>query len=341
MQFKDIDGQTVTANLLTLMADEGRVAHAQMLAGAPVGMALAVAYAQYLCCSHRQHFEGDGLRADSCGECPECRKFAELSHPDLSFVFPAASVGPDASPSAEHQARFRQFLLESGQRGSLDDWYAALGMENKQGQIFVPDATFVENRLALKSYEGGYKMVVIWMPERMRPEAANKLLKTLEEPLGRALLLLVSADPSHLLPTIISRVQTINVRGTENIVRHDEFSELFVNWMRLLFKLNMRALSDTVDTMAGLGREQLKQFLLYTLDQVENCLMTNMAGAGQPLGTGDAKFDQAFPGMVTVRNAELITEAINNTTYAIERNAHAKIALMDLSFKLSKYIKNR
>ncbi|MCR4659505.1 MAG: hypothetical protein K5650_04330 [Bacteroidales bacterium] len=341
MQFKDIDSQAVVANWLTTMADEGRVAHAQMLAGGPQALPLAVAYAQYLCCTDRQHHDSGELRADSCGHCHSCRQFAELSHPDLGFVFPATSMGQEVSPSSELQGQFRQYLLDSGQSGKLDDWYASLGMENKQGQIFAPDAAYIVDRLSLRSYEGGYKMMIIWQPELMNAVAANKLLKTLEEPVGQTLIMLVATDTSHMLPTILSRVQTINVPGGDEVVCRPEYGSMFVAWMRLLFKLNMKALSDQVDLMAGLGREQLKQFLLYVLDRLERCLMTNLAGSGHPLGTGDERFDQSFPTMVTRRNAEAMAEAINQTIYSVERNAHPKIALMDLSFKLSKNIKNR
>ena len=342
MQFKAIEGQTLVANRLTLSVDEGRVAHAQMLVGAPQATALAIAYAQYLCCTNRRHYEGDGQRADSCGECPSCRKFASLSHPDLGFVFPATKEGhDDVSPSQEHQADFVKFLEESHQCGTYDDWLSALNIEKKQAKIYVADANFIVDRLSLKSYEGGYKMMLIWLPEKMMNDAANKLLKTLEEPIGQTLILLVSADSSNLLPTVISRVQTINIGTGAEAEPSDETKALFVSWMRLLFKLNMRALSDTVDTMAAMSRDQLKRFLVYVLDQFQRSLMTHLAGDNQPLGTGDAKFDQSFPTMVTTNNAEAILNAINNTIYAIEQNAHAKIALMALSFTLSKHIKNR
>ncbi len=349
MQFKDIEGQQFLANRLTEIIDSGRISHAQLFLGptASGSLALAIAYAQYLGCENRQHYpEGSALRADSCGVCPHCRKYAELVHPDLHMVFPTTTTATVTSkPCAEDfQEEFRDFMQECHQVGTEDDWYVRLGVENKQGMIREKDADNIIRTLGLKSYEGGYKVLVVWMAERMNLAAANTLLKTLEEPEGKTLLLLVAESRDRLLSTIVSRVQQVVVpdRGTGlSAGRREEFSNLFVSWMRLLFKLNMKPLSDWVDRIAATGRETQKLFLQYAMESLRACFLKTAAGIklGDELEFGDPKFDQAFPAMIAPGNIAQMNEALNETLFAIERNASAKIAFMQLSFKMSRYLR--
>lgn len=345
MQFKDIVGQRDTINKLTSIIDSGRVSHAQMLLGeASSTMPLAWAYLQYLCCEHRQHFTSGDLQADSCGECPSCKKIASLMHPDLHFIFPTATTSrvKDKPWSGEFQSEFRDFLLQNDGRGNLDDWYDALGIENKQGLIRELDADNAIASLSLKAYEGGWRMMVIWMAEKMNESFANKLLKTLEEPLPGTLIVLVSESDERLLPTIKSRVQTLRVESGERREQNNtEFAEMLVVWLRMLFKLKMKELSAQVDKMANLNREQLKQFLQYTLKVMRDCFLNTAAGIECRLGSGDEKFDSQFPKMITTNNIELIEEALNDAIFATERNAYAKIALMELSFRMSKALKKK
>jgi DNA polymerase-3 subunit delta' len=347
MQFKDIVGQRDTINRLTAVIDSGRVSHAQMLLG-EVGetMPLALAYLQYLCCENRQHpAEGD-LRADSCGTCPSCKKIASLVHPDLHLLFPTATTSKvkEHPCCAEFQGEFRDFVLSTHGQGNLDDWYDHLGIENKQGMIRELDADEAVQTLALKSYEGGWRMMVIWMAEKMNASFANKLLKTREEPLPGTVILLVTQSDEDLLSTIKSRVQMVRLR-TERGKRRGEnealFAELLVSWLRMLFKLKMKELSNQVDKMATLKRDQLKAFLLYALQVMHDCFLCTAAGVECHIGSGDEKFDTQFPKMITHNNIELINDALNDAIFAIERNAYAKIALMELSFRMSKALKKR
>ena len=354
MQFKDIEGQELLANRLTEIIDAGRISHAQLFLGPSTSgsLALAIAYAQYLNCEHRQHYHvnehQNGLRADSCGECPSCRKYAELVHTDLHLVFPSATTSTVTSKpcSEDFQEEYRQFLLDSRQRGSEDDWYAALGIDNKQGMIRERDADNIVRTLSLKSYEGGYKVLVVWLAERMNLTCANKLLKTLEEPTDKTLVILVAESRDGLLQTILSRVQQIVVPDLGagiSAERQSTFAAMFVSWMRLLFKLNMQQLSAWVDQTAGIGREIQKQFLQYAQESLRACFLKTAAGIAltRELQFGDEKFDTSFPAMITVNNIEQMMRALNEAAYAIERNANAKITLMQLSFTLSKQIKNR
>jgi len=340
MQFKDIVGQRDTIQRLTSIIDSGRVSHAQMLLGeAEVTMPLAWAYLQYLCCENRH----DG---DSCGECPSCKKIASLMHPDLHFIFPTATTSrvKEKPWSGEFQGEFRDFMLQTQGRGNIDDWYEALGIENKQGLIRELDADSVVSALSLKAYEGGWRMMVVWMAEKMNESFANKLLKTLEEPLPGTLIMLLCESDERLLPTIRSRVQTIKLKAESGETKEEsnpEFAEMLVSWLRMLFKLKMKELSAQVDKMAGLNREQLKLFLQYALKVMRDCFLNSAAGVECHLGSGDEKFDAQFPKMITVNNIALIEEALNDAIFATERNAYAKIALMELSFRMSKALKKR
>ncbi len=340
MQFKDIVGQRDTIQRLTSIIDSGRVSHAQMLLGdAEVTMPLAWAYLQYLCCENRHG-------GDSCGECPSCKKIASLMHPDLHFIFPTATTSrvKEKPWSGEFQGEFRDFMLQTQGRGNIDDWYEALGIENKQGLIRELDADSVVSALSLKAYEGGWRMMVVWMAEKMNESFANKLLKTLEEPLPGTLIMLLCESDERLLPTIRSRVQTIKLKAESGETKEEsnpEFAEMLVSWLRMLFKLKMKELSAQVDKMAGLNREQLKLFLQYALKVMRDCFLNSAAGVECHLGSGDEKFDAQFPKMITVNNIELIEEALNDAIFAVERNAYAKIALMELSFRMSKALKKR
>ena len=348
MQFKDIVGQRDVINRLTEIIDSGRVSHAQLLLGdeRDGSLALAWAYMQYLCCSNRVHHAEGDLRADSCGECPECKKIAQLMHPDLHLIFPNATTDRvKSNPScAEFQQEFRDFLLSQQGLGSLDAWYAHLGIDNKQAMIRELDAAYIVQTLGMKSYEGGWRMLLVWRPSKMNNAAANELLKTLEEPLPRTLILMVDEDTEDMLPTIISRVQIVRLKAESTDRRRENaalYAPLLVEWLRMLFKLRMKDLSAQVEKLAALGREQQKQFLGYALEVMQECFMQSAAGQRCNLGSGDEKFDAMFPNMITVNNIELINDALNEALFAVGRNAYGKIVFMELSFRISKALKKR
>ncbi len=208
MTFGSIIGQEDVKLRLRQQVDEGRVPHAQLMAGkSGVGkLALALAYAQYLNCAHRH----DG---EPCGECPSCRQYAKLEHPDLHLVFPYVKKGKEDTCD-DYLKRFRAWVLENPY-GTLRDWLDEQGGDNKQGQIYANESDEMLSKLSLKGYSMGYKVMVIWMPEKMNVSCANKLLKTLEEPPSQTVLLLVSDDADSVLGTIQSRCQRIHVPPIE------------------------------------------------------------------------------------------------------------------------------
>ncbi len=214
MKFSDAIGQDDVKAVLRRGADAGRVGHALLLSGPPGrgGLPLALAYATYLNCTRRSG-------GDSCGQCPSCRKFAELAHPDLHFVFPTVTKKDPASGSSKavqglsdnYLPRWREAVAATG--GYFDEagWYDRLGMGNQQGVIPKRDADEVVRKLSFKAFEAEVKIVLVWLPEKMNAEAANTLLKILEEPWPGTLFLLVAADTRAMLPTVLSRVQTLDI----------------------------------------------------------------------------------------------------------------------------------
>ena len=206
MLFRDIIGQEATKQQLRQSVHEGRIPHAQLFTGiSGIGkLQLALAYAQYLNCPNR-------TEEDSCGTCPTCLQYKHLQHPDLHFVFPI--VGSD-EVCDNFLELWREILLTTPYF-DLEDWHKALGVETKQSMIYEKESGEILRKLSLKPYGNGYKVMIIWQPEKMNTTTANKLLKLLEEPSPKTVFLLVSERPEALLATIQSRVQTIRVPRLE------------------------------------------------------------------------------------------------------------------------------
>ena len=206
MQFSEIIGQEHLKNHLTKSADLGRIPHAQLFIG-PEGsgtLATAIAYAQYILCKNTEGENSNGN--ESCN-----LKFGNFSHPDLHFVYPTVStVDVKSKPkSVDFIADWREFLKENPY-GSLFDWLNFLEAGNKQGEIRVDDAQEIVRLLSLKSFEGGYKIMIIWMADKMNIAASNKLLKLLEEPTDKTLFLLVAENEEDIIQTILSRCQVLH-----------------------------------------------------------------------------------------------------------------------------------
>ncbi|MBR9844602.1 MAG: DNA polymerase III subunit delta' [Algicola sp.] len=206
MLFSEILGQEHIKNHLTKSADYGRVPHAQLFVG-PEGsgtLPMAIAYAQYLLCKNTEGENTNGSEACNI-------KFKNLSHPDLHFAFPvAANDKVKSHPVSNHFMEEWRQLIDRQPYGNLFDWYRILGIDNKQGQIGVDEAQDIVKALSLKSYEGGYKVMLIWMAEKMNTSASNKLLKLIEEPPNKTIFILIAEDEEQIINTIKSRSQLLH-----------------------------------------------------------------------------------------------------------------------------------
>lgn len=322
MQFNDIIGQEEIKRHLRQTVLQGRISHAMLFTGGEGAGALpmALAYAQYVNCRAR-------TEEDSCGECPECYRMQRMEHPDCHYIYPvntskeAVSTGrSDEKPRSEQFVHvWRQVIQQVGGYLSEQEWYAVLGIENQQGIINKNDANELVRKMGFKSFEGGYKTVIVWLPERLHETAANTLLKLVEEPPEKTLFLFVSFEPEKIIATIRSRTQAVALAGVPDdvvvrglIARHgitaeraeqvarqamgswgaalriarqgaegatNEHQERFIRLMRLCYQQKYLGLFDWAEEMAPLGREAQKQFCAAALGIVRECYMV---GIGLP-----------------------------------------------------------
>ena len=223
MLFSEIIGQQEVKRQFIRTVVEQRIPHAQLLRG-PVGvgkLGLAIAYAQYICCENR-------TETDSCGVCPSCMKYKKLAHPDLHFVFPV--IKPPSKSSVvcdDFIIDFRRMVLNN-LYFSVNDWFTLISGDAKQGMIYGNESEEIIRKLSLKTYESEYKVMIIWLPEKMNITCSNKLLKILEEPPEKTVFLLVSDEPDKIITTILSRTQHIHIPRlseneiTEALLENDE-----------------------------------------------------------------------------------------------------------------------
>lgn len=206
MLFSEVLGQTYIKNHLTKSVDEGRIPHAQLFVG-PEGsgtLPMAIAYAQYILCANKNSENTGGN--DACN-----LKMKAITHPDLHFAFPITTNDKvKRHPVSKHFLDEWRQLIDQQPYGNLFDWYKLLGVDNKQGQIGVDEAQEIVKSLSLKAYEGGYKVMIIWMAEKMNTAAANKLLKLIEEPPEKTFFILITEDEEQIINTIKSRCQSLH-----------------------------------------------------------------------------------------------------------------------------------
>jgi len=373
MQFKEIIGQNKVKEQLISTVSEQRISHAQLFLG-PAGsgkLPLAIAYAQYLNCEDKKN-------GDSCGVCLSCRKYQKLTHPDLHFVFPvkkASETNPETTDN--YIGKWRDALLENPYL-SPRRWYQILELENKQGIIPTSESANIIHKLNYKSFEGEYKTMIIWLPERMHRSAANKLLKLIEEPPPNTIFLLVTENADLILPTILSRTQKVKVPRIDDQSMFDALSDhfgldsakgqeivhlangsyidalyytqtseeekenfnRFVAIMRLSYGRKVTEILQWVDETAAMGRENLKTFLHYATRMVrENFMMNLQFEEIVYLTDEEKKFSKKFSTFINERNAKKIYTEFNKAYRDIEMNANAKVVFLDLSIKLMKLLR--
>ena len=368
MQFANVIAHEAEKKHLIRTVKENRISHAQMFLG-PAGsgsVPLAIAYAQYILCQNKQE-------NDSCGACVSCTKIQKHNHPDLHFSFPVhLSKEKHIYKSDNVLAEWREILDENPYFG-IDDWNAKLGNENKQGIIGKEESQNIISKISLKSFEGGYKILIMWLPELMNGQASNKLLKFIEEPPDKTVFLLVAEDQEQIIATIRSRTQIIKLprlkeieiatyleteKGTtasdskiiaqlaegdvakavhlisEQTEANFNF-ENFVNWMRFCYQRNIAKSIDWVDIIAAAGRENQKSFLKFCLNMFRQCIVGHYAGNELVVLTDEQNtFLSKFSPFINSKNIVGLTEAFNEAYYHIERNASAKILFLDLSINI-------
>lgn len=367
MLFKDIIGQEEAKERLIREAKEGRIAHARLFCGNEgVGkLPLAIAYAQYLSCEHPTD-------NDSCGVCPNCVKYNKLIHPDLHFVFPVIKKKNKDTISDDYLQEWRE-ILNSSPYFNLNMWLKEMGAENQQAQIYVKESDEIIRKLNLKSSQGGYKVMIMWLPEKMNVECSNKLLKLLEEPPTQTIFILISEEPDMLLPTIQSRVQRFNIhaidkekiaetlclnyglepndakniahrcqgnflKALETIHLNEDnqfYFEEFVSLMRLAYQRKIREIKQWSDNIASIGRERQKNFLAYIQRMLRESFIYNFHTPDISYLSGEEqKFSSRFSPFINEGNVISIMEELSMAEQHIGQNVNAKMVFFDLALKM-------
>jgi DNA polymerase III subunit delta' len=368
--FSNIIGQEEVKQRLIRSFHEGRIAHALMFLG-PEGsgnLPLALAFANYVCCAHRTH-------SDSCGSCATCRKFESLNFPDLSFSFPffnKSKSGESGTTTCDDWfGEFREQVLENPYLSDIN-WRESLTEENKQFHVSVAEAANIVRKLSLKSFEGGYKFHILWMPEYLRVDTANKLLKTLEEPTKNTVFLLVANNTENILSTILSRVQVIQIPKIADATIVDSLKErgigketaadiahyangnwnlalqlaasadpnqaltrTFVDWMRACYRKEMTQLARFSEERHAETRGDQQRFLRYALSQIRDNLVLNYAGHELVrMNAGEREFSVKFSPFINDTNAIEMMDLLTEADSDIGRNTYSKMTFMDISLKM-------
>lgn len=373
MLFKNIIGQQAIKERLIRSVREGFIPHAQLFSGVEgIGaLPLAIAYARYLNCTNRQE-------NDACGICPSCVKINKFAHPDIHFVFPIIKNDKKKKEVCDdYLTEWRSFLSEHTYF-NLSQWFDYLGAENSQGMIYAKESNEIIKKLNLKTYEAEYKIMIIWLPEKMHESCANKLLKMIEEPPAKTVFLLVSENPDLIIGTIQSRSQKIHIppiapedmiqaltqaytldeedlksivhlangsyiKATETLETSEEnqvFLELFITIMRNSWSRDVKNMKARADFFASMGREKQKSFLSYAQRLIrENFLYCLRLPEINYLNKAEAEFAVKFSPFVNERNIISFMNDLELGERHIEQNVNPRLVFFDLSMKIAVLLK--
>lgn len=369
MTFKQVISQQEVKQRLLHDVAANRIPHALMLAG-PKGagkMSLALALAQYLLCEHPNGEE-------PCGECRNCKMMQGWSHPDLHFTFPIIKKKNSSTPPVcdDYLKEWRQQLSREVYF-DINDWLEDIKAENQQAVYYVTESDALLKKLAIKSSQGGNRVIVMWLPERMNQETANKLLKLIEEPPARTYFIMVSEEPDKVLGTILSRTQRILVPSlseddiTEALItlhalprekatelarvsqgsytealhrmaagnEESQFFEQFIALMRLAYMRKIKDLRDWSESMATVGRESQKRFLRYAQRLVRENFIYNFQRQDvlNYQMVAEAEFSKNFARFINERNVIMIMEELAKAERDIEGNVNARMVFFDMALQ--------
>lgn len=364
MLFSEVVGQKKLKNKITHMVQRGQIPHAMLLLGQEGNSALplALALAQYIQCENKQE-------TGSCGECKGCSKVSSLQHPDVHFVFPAIKEDNDkTNPSTHYLPAFRQFVSQHPY-GNDTDWFQFIEA-GKQGNIYASDCRAILGKLQLRSFEAEYKVLIMWYPEYLDQEG-NILLKMIEEPTPKTILILAAENSEKILPTILSRTQLFSLERTSETElsaflvsqgHHpddagrvsrmaegsihaamrmlqqdgDDYLLRLRNWLNALYANKGIELSDWSQELAALSKETQKDFWAYVLQIFEHYLRFRVMGpTGIELQEAEYKLVQTLNSLnLNESTLEMVQNEITESLYFLSRNANAKILYHSLSLRI-------
>jgi len=369
VQFSSVIGQYHLKNLLIQQVQSGKISHAQLFYGDPGygPLPLALAFVQYLFCEDRNE-------TDSCGVCSACKKVQDLQHPDLHFSFPVVqSIG---KTSDLFLSDWRKQVSENPYF-DLFEWTNRIDSKGRKPIISVEESKEILRKLSLKSFEGGFKVMLIWLPDEMNEQCSNKLLKILEEPPGNTLFILVAESPENLLVTIQSRTQKILVpridleelssilktqfsknnsqsasiaafaegnfikaRGLAEDTDHRQLHrERFIQLLRVCYKKDVIEMLVWAEELSQDGKETQKLFIQYALHMFRQSLLQNYMGEDMISASVDEKvFLKNFAPFITGKNIREFISLFDDSYYHLDRNANTKIMFTQLCFQTMRYI---
>lgn len=372
MKFSDIPGHDEAKSRLRNMADTGRLPHALLLDGPPgIGkLALARAFAQYIHCDHHT------VDGDSCGECPSCRQHASFNHIDTIFSFPV--VKKDKLKISDDYINEFRGLMEESLFMNFEKWLIKLDNINAMPLIYVDEANELIRKLNFTAHGSKYKIVIMWLPERMKEDAANKLLKLVEEPYSDTLFILVSDNSRLILPTIYSRTQRLlikryddesvsqylkdtyalsdeNARDVAHLaggnmaaaidilgLRKDssKYLELFMELMRKAYTRSVADLKDWAERVNDLGRERAMKFYDYCSKMMrENFILNLHIPTLNYMNTEERAFSTKFSPFINERNVEELIAVMDDAKKDVGANAYGKLVNFDVAIKVILFLK--
>ena len=364
MSFSKVIGQGQVKQHLVELVQGNRLSHALLLLG-PEGsgaLPMALAFAQYVVCERKGE--------DACGVCGSCVKAKQLVHPDIHYSYPVIPKKAGDKPvSGDYGSEWREFVSKYPY-GNAYDWLQFIGAENKQGNITAQECNDIIHKLSLKSFESGYKILVMWMPEYLGNEG-NKLLKLIEEPPADTLFLLVAENESMILQTILSRTQLVklplpetadieqalkeragleagaarqiailsegNYHEALQLTRHadDDWQGVLREWLNAILKTGPIAQVKWIEEISKSGRERQKQFLRYFNHLLEQAVRLRYMGDRElPVPEAEKDFALRLNKIADIGQQKAIIEELDKAAYYIERNAHAKMLFHALTIKL-------
>lgn len=390
MSFETVIGQDAVKQQLAEMVHQNRLSHALLFLtkeGAG-GLPMALAFAQFIVCEKRlgkptaapagPSLFGEAPEPeapattlmDACGTCASCQKAAQFIHPDIHYTYPVIPKKSGDKPvSTDYIKEWREFIGQFPY-GNIYDWLQFIGAENKQGNITAAECNDIIRKINLKSYEGAYKILILWMPEYLDKEG-NKLLKLIEEPPADTLFILVAENESQILPTILSRCQLVKIPAIENaavsqalqvrgklspeqafqvaavaegnyrealqLIQHadEDWQSLLREWLNSMLKTGPIAQVKWVEDAAKMGREKQKQFLRYFNHLLEQAIRVRIAGTNSSIviPANELDFAERLNKIADIAQQQALIEEIDRAAYYIERNANAKMLFMALTLK--------
>lgn len=370
MFFKDVVGQDDIKRRLIRSVNEGRVSHAQLFSG-PEGtgkLAMALAYAQYISCHNKSE-------TDSCGTCPSCHKYQKLAHPDLHFVFPVFNsaknvVSDDFLPS------WREMIKKSPYF-NLSSWLSFINAGNAQGLIYERESDSIVRKLNLKAFESEFKVMIIWLPEKMHTACSNKLLKLIEEPPSKTLFILITENEESIIGTIRSRTQPLRfpflekeqlknallkiepdnnlaedaahlsggnyLKAIEYLTPNEDnqfYFSKFQEMMRFAYKREVSELIAWAEEMAKIGRDKQKSFFTFGLRLFREYFVMNMNKSTLSyMNKEEKEWGKRFAPFINERNIIPFSKEFELGIKHISMNGNPRIIFLDTALRMVRLIK--